>query len=89
MICTSEVVNPCVKLVFMLRLRRHLCVLATRLFRSRRDLLLENRDLLLENLALHQQLAVLKKNQRVPRLAPQDKLFWVAIGSSGQDGNGL
>ncbi len=55
----------------MLRLLRLLCVLPTRLFRSRRDLLLEN-------LALHQQLAVLKKKRPVPRLAPQDKLFWVA-----------
>jgi hypothetical protein len=65
-------VNTCVKLVFMLRLLRLLCVLATRLFRSRRDLLLEN-------LALHQQLAILKKKRPVPGLAPQDKLFWVAI----------
>ncbi len=56
----------------MLRLLRLLFVLATRLFRSRRDLLLEN-------LALHQQLAVLKKKRSVPRLALQDKLFWVAI----------
>ncbi len=56
----------------MLRLLRLLFVLATQLFRSRRDLLLEN-------LALHQQLAVLKKKRSVPRLALQDKLFWVAI----------
>jgi putative transposase len=49
-----------------------LCIFATRLFRSRRDLLLEN-------LTLHQQLAVLKQKRPVPRLAPQDKFFWVAM----------
>ena len=47
--------------------------------RSGRQLLRSRRDLLLENLALHQQLAILKKKRPVPRLAPQDKLFWVAI----------
>src|SRR5260370_42273452 len=56
----------------MLRMLTLLCIFATRLFRSRRDLLLEN-------LTLHQQLAVLKQKRPVPRLAPQDKFFWVAM----------
>lgn len=42
-----------------------------RLFRSRRNLVLEN-------LALRQQLAVLKRYHPRPRLALLDKLFWVA-----------
>jgi putative transposase len=33
-------------------------------------------DLLLENLALRQQLAVLSRQQRRPRLQPADRLFW-------------
>jgi len=37
----------------------------------------EHRSLLLENLALRQQLAVLKRRNPRPRLAPFDKLFWV------------
>src|SRR5215469_1091864 len=40
-----------------------------RLFRSRQDLLLEN-------LALRQQLSVLKRRNRRPKLATLDKLFW-------------
>jgi putative transposase len=42
-----------------------------RLFRSRRDLILEN-------LSLRQQLAVLKRRHPRPKLALVDKLFWVA-----------
>jgi transposase InsO family protein len=56
----------------MLRLLRPLSFLATRSFRSRRDLLLEN-------LALRQQLAVLKERSPLPRLASVDKLFWVTL----------
>jgi hypothetical protein len=41
-----------------------------RLFRSRQDLLVEN-------LALRQQLSVLKRRNRRPKLAALDKLFWV------------
>src|SRR5215467_15648812 len=41
-----------------------------RLFRSRRDLLVEN-------LALRQQLAVFKRRNRRPTLAALDKLFWI------------
>src|SRR6266481_4347472 len=37
------------------------------------------RSLLLENLALRQQLSVLKRRHRRPRLDLLDKLFWVAI----------
>jgi putative transposase len=44
--------------------------LLLRLFRSRRDILLEN-------LALRQQLVVLKRGRRRPRLGAFDKLFWV------------
>src|SRR5260370_35029148 len=49
-----------------------LSALATRFFRSRRDLLLEN-------LALRQQLAVLKVRHPQPRFAASDKLFWVML----------
>jgi putative transposase len=56
----------------MLRLLRLLPVLAIRLFRSRRELLLEN-------LALRQQLTVLKQRHPQPRFAITDKLFWVML----------
>jgi hypothetical protein len=56
----------------MLRHLRLLAVLFTRLFRSRRDLILEN-------LALRQQLTVLKRRRQQPRLAAADRLFWVAL----------
>jgi putative transposase len=56
----------------MLRLLGPLAVLFTRLFRSRRDLLLEN-------LALRQQLSVFK--QKRPRFVPSDKFFWVMLHS--------
>src|ERR1035437_6706837 len=36
-------------------------------------------NLLLENLALRQQLAVLKQKHPQPRLAAQDKMFWVIL----------
>ena len=39
----------------------------------------ERRDLALENLALRQQLAVLKRRKRVPRLRRKDRLFWVML----------
>jgi hypothetical protein len=56
----------------MLRPLRLLCVLVVRLFRSRRDLLLEN-------LALRQQLSVLRERRPVPQLPAPDKLFWVIL----------
>jgi hypothetical protein len=56
----------------MLRLLRLLAVLFTRLFRSRRTLLLEN-------LALRQQLSVFKRKRPQPRLALTDKFFWVVL----------
>jgi transposase InsO family protein len=56
----------------MLRHLRLLAVLFTRLFRSRRDLILEN-------LALRQQLSVFKQKQTKPRLGASDKLFWVLL----------
>src|SRR6202035_92084 len=39
----------------------------------------DRRNLLLENLALRQQLAVLKRRHPRPRLELLDKLFWVAV----------
>ncbi len=56
----------------MLRLLKLLPVLAIRLFRSRRELLLEN-------LALRQQLTVLKQRHPQPRFAITDKLFCVML----------
>jgi transposase InsO family protein len=56
----------------MLRLLKLLFVLVTQLFRSRRDLLLEN-------LALRQQLAVLKQRRPQPRFASSDRLFWMVL----------
>src|ERR1035438_9928243 len=56
----------------MLRSLRLLAVLFTRLFRSRRDLLLEN-------LALRQQLGVFKQKHPPPRFATTDRLFWVML----------
>jgi hypothetical protein len=56
----------------MLRHLRLLAVLSTQLFRSRRDLILEN-------LALRQQLGVLKRRRPKLRFATADRLFWVAL----------
>jgi hypothetical protein len=39
----------------------------------------ERRDLALENLALRQQLGVLKRRKRVPRLRPKDRVFWLVL----------
>jgi putative transposase len=41
---------------------------------------------MLENLALRQQLGVLKRRYRKPRLGPFDKLFWWWRADSGQSG---
>lgn len=54
----------------MPRLPRLLFYLVVRLFRSRRNLLLEN-------LALRQQLLALKRKHPKPRLSHFDRLFWV------------
>jgi len=39
----------------------------------------ERRDPALENLALRQQLGVLKRRKRVPRLRRKDRVFWVML----------
>src|SRR5215467_13054214 len=54
----------------MLRSFRHLLCLIVRLFRSKRNLLLEN-------LALRQQLLIFKRKHPKPRLSHFDRLFWV------------
>src|SRR5258708_29687438 len=72
MSCVSSFRRSLCKHGFMQRLLSLLSVLATRFFRSRRDLLLEN-------LALRQQLAVLKVRHPQPRFAASDKLFWVVV----------
>src|ERR1039458_6350617 len=62
---------PC-KTGQMLGLFSALFAFPSRIFRSRRDLLLEN-------LALRQQLAVMKWRHPQPRFARSDKLFWVML----------
>src|SRR6202795_4246322 len=59
----------------MLDIIRLLVGAILRLFRTRRNLLLEN-------LALRQQLAVLKRKHPRPKLAAFDKLFWTAASRS-------
>jgi putative transposase len=56
----------------MLCLLRFIAVLFIRVFRSRRDLLLEN-------LALRQQLFGLKQRHPRPQVSTSDKLFWVIL----------
>ena len=56
----------------MLRLLRLIPALVTQVFRSRRDLLLEN-------LALRQQLTVLRRRHPQPRFAVSDRFFWVIL----------
>jgi len=56
----------------MLPLLRFLVVLFIHIFRSRRDLLLEN-------LALRQQLVVLKQRYPRPQVSTSDKLFWMIL----------
>ena len=62
---------PC-KIIFMLHLLRHLSILISNLFRSRRDLLLEN-------LALRQQLAILKQRHPQPQFGASDRFFWLTL----------
>ena len=62
---------PC-KIIFMLHLLPHLSIFVSHLFRSRRDLLLEN-------LALRQQLAVLKRRYPQPQFVSSDRLFWLIL----------
>lgn len=56
----------------MFRFLRLFFGLLVQIFRSRRDLVLEN-------LALRQQLGVFKVRHRKPRLALADKLFWIVV----------
>jgi hypothetical protein len=56
----------------MLRLLTLLPALVTQVFRSRRDLLLEN-------LALRQQLTVLRRRHPPPRFSASDRFFWVIL----------
>ena len=56
----------------MLCLLRFLVVFLIRIFRSRRDLLLEN-------LALRQQLVIMKQRYPRPQVSTSDKLFWVIL----------
>jgi hypothetical protein len=49
------------------------------LFALLRDLLLSRRQLILENLALRQQLGVLRRSVKRPRLRNTDRLFWVLL----------
>ena len=42
-----------------------------------RTILLSKIDLAAENLALRQQLAMLKRSAKRPRLRPRDRAFWV------------
>lgn len=56
----------------MLRSVKLLLILTAQLFRSRRDLLLEN-------LALRQQLAVLAAKHPQPQLSANDRLFWIVL----------
>ena len=44
-----------------------------------RDLFRPRPDLLLKNLALRQQLLVLERQVKKPRLLDRDRIFWVAI----------
>jgi putative transposase len=44
-----------------------------------RTLTQDRSDLVLENLALRQQLAVLQRDARRPKLLPSDRLFWVVL----------
>jgi hypothetical protein len=55
----------------MLQILRLVLGTITRLFSTRRSLVLEN-------LALRQQLVVFKRRHRKPRLSLFDNLFWVA-----------
>jgi len=57
---------------FVLCQLKSLAVLFIRVFRSRRDLLLEN-------LALRQQLVVMKQRYPRPQVSTSDKLFWVIL----------
>jgi putative transposase len=42
-------------------------------------------ELVAENLALRQQLAILHRTAKLPRLRPQDRLFWATLSSLWKD----
>jgi hypothetical protein len=66
----------------MLKILRLVLGTITRLFSTRRSLVLEN-------LALRQQLVVFKRRHRKPRLGLFDKLFWVVARQAGPAGTSL
>ncbi len=55
-----------------------------------REIALSRETVRLESIALRQQVAVLKRERRQPRLRPLDRVFWVFLsstpGSSGGAG---
>ena len=53
------------------------------LLAAARSSLRSKRELALENLALRQQLAVLKRGTKRPKLTNVDRAFWVACGQTG------
>ena len=53
---------------------RHIATFVHSLFKSRRQLILEN-------LALRQQLAMIKSSGKRPRVSPADRLFWVLFST--------
>jgi len=55
------------------------------LFTTVGSALKSRRDLAMENLALRQQLAILKRERRRPRLTNRDRLFWVLLSKIWTD----
>jgi putative transposase len=55
------------------------------LFATAGSALKSRRDLAMENLALRQQLAILKRERRRPRLTDRDRLFWVWLSKIWTD----
>ena len=58
---------------------RALRLVLTVLFHSLRALGRSRADLVLENVALRQQIAVLTRTRRLPRLQAEERLLWVAL----------
>ncbi len=60
-------------------IRSTIVVMITTLLRALLSALSSHRKLALENLALRQQIAVLQRSIKRPRLKKSDRLFWVLL----------
>ena len=62
-----------------------MALMISTLFRTLISILASHRKLALENLALRQQIVVLQRSVKRPRLKKSDRLFWVLLSKTWND----